>query len=95
MGAGLEGGLGVSKDADGEVLHVGGPLCGQLEELHIARLHTIGEDPKHVLLLLGGADETADPLEVLALQFHILALGFHFCFFFFVLFVLEGIKMAL
>lgn len=42
--AGLEGGLGVSKDADGEVLDVGGPLGCQLEELHVVPLHAIDED---------------------------------------------------
>lgn len=41
---GLEGGLGVSKDADGEVLHVGRPLGSQLEELDIAAFHAIDED---------------------------------------------------
>jgi hypothetical protein len=34
----------VSEDADGEVLHVGGPLGSQLEELDIAALHAIDED---------------------------------------------------
>lgn len=41
---GLEGGLGVSKDADREVLHVGRPLGSQLEELDIAAFHAVDED---------------------------------------------------
>lgn len=41
---GLEGGLGVSKDADGEVFHVRRPLGSQLEELDIAAFHAVDED---------------------------------------------------
>lgn len=34
----------MSEDADGEVLHVGGPLGRQLEELHVVPLHAVDED---------------------------------------------------
>lgn len=34
----------MSEDADGEVLHVRGPLRGQLEELDVAALHPVDED---------------------------------------------------
>lgn len=73
---GLEGGLGVSKDADGEVLHVGRPLGSQLEELDIAAFHAIDEDPKHVLLVLRCADQPTDAFDALAFRFHIFVLSF-------------------
>lgn len=73
---GLEGGFGVSKDADGEVLHVRRPLGSQLEELDIAAFHAVDEDPKHVLLVLSCADQPADALDALAFGFHFLVLCF-------------------
>lgn len=59
---GLEGGLGVSKDADGEVLHVGRPLGSQLEELDIAAFHAIDEDcgRGHLTICLPGEATTWD-----------------------------------
>lgn len=66
----------MSKDADGEVLHMGRPLSSQLEELDIAALHAIDEDPQHVLLVLGCADQAADALDALAFGLHILVLCF-------------------
>lgn len=44
LGQMLEGGFGVSKDADGEVLDVGRPLGSQLEELDVIPLHPVDEN---------------------------------------------------
>lgn len=50
-GRALGGGLAVTEESHGQVLDVGGPLGGQLEELHVVPLHTIDghwrEEEKH------------------------------------------------
>lgn len=46
----------------GEVLDMAGPLGFQLQGLHFLPLHTIDQDPLHVLLVLGCAYQVADAL---------------------------------
>lgn len=65
----------MSEDPDGEVLDVGGPLRRQLEELDVVPLHAVDGHPQHGLLLLGGADESADALDHLTLGLHLLVLA--------------------